>query len=243
MTEKLSIEEARLVADNLARVRTAIADACAVSGRKEDEVTLMAVTKTVSAEKINAAIAAGVTDIGENRVQEYLQKREALLLDGVRTHLIGHLQTNKVEKIIGTVDMIQSVDSVRLAHALDAAATKKGIVCDVLVEVNVGEEEAKSGVSPSEAIDFVENLCEFSALRVRGLMTVPPISDTEYEKRRYFSILRKLFVDIRDKKSDNRSMDILSMGMSADFREAILEGATMVRVGSAIFGQRQYNTI
>lgn len=230
-----------VLADNLNRVQLSIADACAACGRSPDAVTLLGVTKTVPPERINEAIRLGLDEIGENRVQEYLGKREALELEALRAvHLIGHLQTNKVEKIVGQVDMIQSVDSLRLASAIDAASGKRGLVTDILVEVNIGGEEAKSGVSPDELYDFLAEIAPLSSIRVRGLMTVPPISDTEVEKRRNFAKLYKLFIDIPGKNRDNRDIGILSMGMSDDYREAILEGATMVRVGSAIFGKRNY---
>lgn len=238
MTEKLCNPDAAL-RDNLLRVRESIASACARAGRREDEVTLLAVSKTVAPERINEAIRLGVDRIGENRVQEYLGKRDALL--PVEAHLIGHLQTNKVNQIVGKVAMIQSVDSLHLAEALDAAAQKRGLTLDILAEVNIGGEEAKSGVSPEKAAEFCARLQEMPALRLCGLMTVPPISETEAEKRKYFSEMCRLFIDIRDKNRDNKNIHILSMGMSDDFEEAILEGSTMVRIGSAIFGKRQYN--
>ncbi len=241
MTEKLCNPEQERAAlrDNLLRVRESIASACARAGRREDEVTLLAVSKTVAPERINQAIELGVDRIGENRVQEYLGKRDALL--PVEAHLIGHLQTNKVNQIVGKVAMIQSVDSLHLATALNAAAQKRGLTLDVLAEVNIGGEEAKSGVSPEAAAEFCAQLQEMPALRLCGLMTVPPISETETEKRKYFSEMCRLFIDIRDKNRDNKDIHILSMGMSDDFEEAILEGSTMVRIGSAIFGKRQYN--
>lgn len=241
MTEKSCNPEQELtiIGDNLARVREQIATACARAGRREEEVTLLAVTKTVPPERINMAIAQGVQQIGENRVQEFLGKREAL--QPVQAHLIGHLQTNKATQIVGRVALIQSVDSLRLASVLNDISQKRGLITDILAEVNIGGEASKSGVSPEIAAEFCEQLQEFSALRLRGLMTVPPISDSEREKREYFSRMCRLFIDIRDKKRDNKSMSILSMGMSDDFSEAILEGSTMVRIGSAIFGKRQYS--
>lgn len=228
------------VRDNLRIIEQTIGESCLKAGRRPEEVTLLGVTKTVEPDRINAAIAAGLNHIGENRVQEYLGKRDDLNLTGVEVHLIGHLQTNKVSRIVGTVDMIESVDSVHLAEAIDDASRKLNRVTDVLVEVNIGGEEAKSGVSPEELTDILENIGTFSGIRVRGLMTVPPILETEKEKRAVFSKMYKLFIDIKAKTIDNVCMDILSMGMSADYREAILEGATMVRVGSALFGRRQY---
>ncbi|MBE6768047.1 MAG: YggS family pyridoxal phosphate-dependent enzyme [Ruminococcaceae bacterium] len=238
MTEKLCNPDATELHDNIARVRERIENACVRAGRCSDEVTLLAVTKTVSVERINAAIADGITEIGENRVQEYLQKRDALL--PVKAHLIGHLQTNKAAQIAHRVAMVQSVDSLRVAEALNSAAEKHGITLDILAQVNIGGEESKSGVAPVEAAEFCAALREFSALNLRGMMTIPPISDTEYKKREYFSRMSQLFIDIRTKNVDNSSMDILSMGMSDDYEEAVLEGSTMVRVGSAIFGKRNY---
>ena len=238
MTEKLCNPDAIVIHDNIARVRERIESACARAGRRADEVTLLAVTKTVSAERINMAIADGICEIGENRVQEYLSKKDLLL--PVTAHLIGHLQTNKAAQIAHQVAMVQSVDSLRVAEALNTAAAKHGIVLDILAQVNIGGEESKSGVTPQEAAEFCAALREFSSLNLRGMMTIPPISETESKKREYFSRMSQLFIDIRTKNVDNSSMNILSMGMSDDFEEAILEGSTMVRVGSAIFGKRNY---
>ena len=248
MTEKLSTEafEAEdqaflpMLRENLSRIREDIVRTCACCGRRPEEITLLGVTKTVSPARINMAIGEGIAQIGENRVQEFLGKRDALRLDGVAVHLIGHLQTNKVERIVGQVDMIESVDSLKVADAIDAASRKKGLCTDVLVEVNIGGEEAKSGVSPDETETLLHQLKELSGIRVRGLMTVPPISDTEAEKRAYFSRMRKLFIDIQGKNIDNIYMEILSMGMSSDYIQAIQEGATLVRIGSALFGKRDY---
>lgn len=221
-------------------VRENVEAACARCGRSSKDVTLIGVTKTVSPALINAALAAGLTHIGENRVQEYLAKKDELMLDGVTRHLIGHLQTNKVKAIVGEVDMIQSVDSLRLAAAIDTAAAARGIVMPVLVEVNIGEEESKSGVRAEETEELLRQIASFSHIAVQGLMTVPPISDTEAKKRHYFSKMRQLFIDIRSKNIDNITMNVLSMGMSDDYEYAIAEGSTMVRVGTAIFGRRQY---
>lgn len=237
-----SCDEFAYVRDNLARIEQEIQDACAAAGRRREEVTLMAVTKTVDAARINTAIAAGVTHIGENRVQEFLEKRDGLCLDGVQAHLIGHLQTNKVRRIVGQVDMIQSVDSERLARAIATAAadTERGYA-DVLVEVNIGNEESKSGVPVGELLPLLETIGGISGIRVRGLMAIPPILQTEAEKRAVFHQMYKLFIDIQGKNMDNITMEILSMGMSMDYVEAIREGSTMVRIGSAIFGKRDYH--
>lgn len=236
--ERSSIE--CVLSDNLLRIREQMANACAAAGRSPDEVSLLAVTKTVDAERINAALRLGVSRIGENRVQEFLGKRDALDLTGVESHLIGHLQTNKVKQIVGKVQMIQSVDSQRVAAAIDRCSREMGIVTPVLVEVNIGGEEAKSGISPDELERLLTEMAPMSGVQVQGLMTVPPILHKESEKREIFSKMYQLFVDIGEKKIDNISMQVLSMGMSGDYREAILEGSTMVRVGSALFGERQY---
>lgn len=238
MTEKLSIE--RQITDNLSYIRETMSNACVQAGRSEGAAQLLAVTKTVSAERINAAIRLGVNQIGENRVQEFLQKQDALELDSTQVHLIGHLQTNKVSQIVGKVDMIQSVDSLRLANAISERSISMGIVTPILVEVNIGGEEAKHGIAPHELEALLENIASFNGIKVRGLMTVPPILDKESEKRKIFSKMYQLFVDIREKKIDNIHMQELSMGMSGDYREAILEGSTMVRIGSALFGERHY---
>ena len=244
MTEKSSVDRpeqeafAARLRDNLARIREEIAAACAACGRAEEEITLLGVTKTVPADRINMAIEAGIDRIGENRVQEFLQKREELRLEGVGVHLIGHLQTNKAAKIVGRVDMIQSIDSLRAAQAVAQASQRLGLTTDVLLEINIGGEEAKSGAAPEEAEELAYAVAALEGIRVRGMMTVPPVCDTERQVRAYFSRMKKLFIDIRDKKIDNTCMDVLSMGMSSDFREAILEGSTMVRVGTALFGRR-----
>ena len=236
--ERSSID--RLVADNVAYIRSEMSEACHRAGRSANSVQLLAVTKTVSPEKINAAIQCGINQIGENRVQEYLRKRDDLLLDGVRTHLIGHLQTNKVRQIVGQVDMIESVDSLRLAKAVSDRSDALNIITPILVEVNIGGEAAKSGVEPEKLEGLLHELSELSGIKVQGLMTIPPILHTEHEKREIFSKMYQLFVDIKGKKIDNIDMQELSMGMSGDFREAILEGATIVRIGSSLFGERQY---
>lgn len=228
------------IRDNLERIRDRITDACIAAGRDPGEVTLLAVTKTVDAQRINAAIRHGVKEIGENRVQEFLGKRDTLDLTDVKAHLIGHLQTNKVRQIVGKVQMIQSVDSLRVAESIDRCSRELGIVTPVLVEVNIGGEEAKSGLSPENLEELLTQIAPLKGLEVHGLMTVPPILYTEGEKREIFSKMYQLFVDIGAKNIDNISMQILSMGMSDDYREAILEGSTMVRIGSALFGKRNY---
>lgn len=232
--------ENSFVKENLQAVQERMENACIAAGRPVDAVQLLAVTKTVEPAYINEAIACGVTQIGENRVQEYLGKRDALHLSGVKTHLIGHLQTNKVKSIVGAVDMIQSVDSLHLAQAIDKASTACGVRTDVLVEVNIGREPQKSGVLPEKLPALLEEIASLSGISVCGMMTVPPILEKEYEKRKIFSEMYQLFIDNSAKKIDNIDMHILSMGMSGDYYEAILEGATVVRIGTAIFGHRHY---
>ncbi len=234
-------DEAAYIRENLKRIEENIQQACAAAGRRREDVTLMAVTKTVPPERIRVALDAGIRCIGENRVQEFLDKRDALPLTGVQAHLIGHLQTNKVRRIVGQVDMIQSIDSERLARAVSEAAkqTPRGVM-DVLVEVNIGGEASKSGVAADCVEELLHRISGFDGIRVRGLMAIPPILHTEAEKRAIFSKMHKLFIDIQAKKVDNITMEILSLGMSMDYVEAIREGSTLVRVGSAIFGARDY---
>ena len=250
MTEKSFVDrpedgDSRFVLDNLGRIEERIAAACAAAGRKREDVTLLAVTKTVPPARINAAIGAGVTHIGENRVQEFLGKRDALRLDGVDVHLIGHRQTNKVRQIVGRVGMIESVDSLRLAEAISQASLREDNTrilpvgyTEVLVEVNIGGEEQKTGVAPERLEELLYTMAALPGIRVRGLMTVPPILTAPEEQRRVFSQMYKLFIDIRGKNIDNIRMDMLSMGMSSDYEQAILEGSTLVRIGSALFGRR-----
>ena len=238
MTERLSVN--RPIAENLSRIREEMHRACLDAGRPDDAVKLLAVTKTVEAESINEAIRLGVNQIGENRVQEFLGKRDALHLNGVQKHLIGHLQTNKVRQIVGQVDMIQSVDSLRLATAIDKRSEELDLVTKILVEVNIGGEEAKAGIEPENLEALLTEIAPMKHIHVCGLMTIPPILEKESEKRKIFSKMYQLFVDIGAKKLDNIDMMELSMGMSGDYREAILEGATIVRIGSALFGQRNY---
>ena len=228
------------IAANLQHIREQMQQACIDAGRPADGVKLLAVTKTVSPADISEAIRLGVTQIGENRVQEYLSKKDDLHLEGVAKHLIGHLQTNKVRQIVGQVDMIESVDSLRLASAISKRSLELGVVTPILVEVNIGGEEAKSGIEPENLERLLCDLAPLEGIKVQGLMTIPPILQKEQEKRAIFSKMYQLFVDIRAKKLDNIDMQELSMGMSGDYREAILEGSTIVRIGSALFGERHY---
>lgn len=240
--ERFTPDKNRLksVEENYKRVLENVKESAVKAGRSESDVRLMCVTKTVEPAYINKAIELGADLIGENRVQEYLGKRDELNLSGVERHLIGHLQTNKVKQIVGEVDMIESVSSVKLAKEISKVSLQKGIVTNCLVEVNVGKEESKSGIYLEELEETLCEIAQLPAIKIKGLMTIPPICETPDEARRYFAMLRQSFIDIKDKKTDNIDMEILSMGMSGDYEAAIAEGSNIVRVGSAIFGARQY---
>ena len=236
MTERISKID---VIENLKVIREKIATASQISGRSEKDIRLMAVTKTVAPELVNVAIENGVTLLGENRVQEFLDKKESY--SEAEVQFIGHLQTNKVKYIIDKVSMIQSVDSVKLAAEISKHAVKNNINMPILIEVNIGEEETKSGTTPSQVLEIVHEISCLPSICVRGLMSIPPICSEKAESLRYFSKLNQIFVDIRDKKIDNVYMEYLSMGMSQDFEAAIESGANIVRIGSALFGPRLYN--
>lgn len=223
-----------MIQDNVKRVMEEIARAAAASGRKPEDITLVGVTKTVTAAQAKELIDAGVTNLGENRVQSLLDKYETLK-DEPAWHLIGHLQTNKVKYIADKVSMIHSVDSLKLAEEIDRRFQMAGRTANILVQVNVSGEESKFGIQPEDAFPLMESLSQLKNIQVCGLMTMAPKTDHPDDCRKFFYGLHKLSVDIRDKKYDNINMGQLSMGMSGDFREAILEGATMVRIGSALF--------
>ena len=225
---------------NLDVINEKIGESAIRSGRKPEDVCLMAVTKTVDPIFINYALDYGVRLIGENRVQELLRKKPDLHLDGVGKHLIGHLQTNKAGQIVGEVDMIQSVDSLKIAKEIGKQSAKKGIVTDVLLEINVGAEESKTGFSKSEFFENLYEIAEIPDIRIKGLMTVPPICENNGELCKFFENMFNIYVDIKAKKLDNITMNILSMGMSGDYEQAILCGSNLVRIGSSIFGPRIY---
>ena len=235
MMEKLSAEEFDLNYENVLKRLYAAAEK---SGRKAEEITLLAATKTVDADTINYAIQKGITHIGENRVQELLLKQDRIV--GAHRHFIGHLQTNKVKDIIDKVEMIESVDSLRLAEEISKQAVKHGIVMDILLEVNIGGEESKSGFSPEETENAVREAALLPGIAVKGLMTIPPVAEMPEDARKFFRNMYKLFIDIKDKNIDNSCMSVLSMGMSNDFDIAVEEGATLVRVGTSLFGRRVY---
>lgn len=225
---------------NLDVINEKIAEAAIKSGRAPENVRLMAVTKTVDPMFINMALGHGVTLIGENRVQELLRKKDELHLDGVEKHLIGHLQTNKAGQIVGVADMIQSVDSVKIAKEIAKQSIKRGVSTDVLLEINIGGEESKTGFDKSEFLESVYQISEIEGINVKGIMSVPPICENNTILCKFFENIYNIYVDIKGKKIDNINMQILSMGMSGDYEQAILCGSTLVRIGSAIFGPRIY---
>jgi len=219
--------------NNLKIIKQNIASACDISGRNKDEITILAVTKNRTAQEINIAIDSGITDIGENRVQELIAKYDDVK-KGVRWHIIGHLQTNKVKYIADKVDMIHSVDSSKLAHEINKHCEKLGKVMDILIEVNSGEQN-KNGIAYSQVYNLLDEISSLKNINIKGLMTMAPLGADEETLRRVFSSLYKLSVDIEKKKYDNVSMKELSMGMSGDYITAIEEGATIIRPGRALF--------
>ena len=237
-----SLNEQRFydIDENFKEISSKIAEAASKIGRGSNDIRFMAVTKTVEPIFINHALSLGIDLIGENRVQEFMGKRDELKLDGVEKHLIGHLQTNKVRQIVGNVDSIDGVDSVKLAKEIGKVSSKLGITSDILIEINIGAEESKFGFSPESVTESVYEMSEIEGIRIKGLMAVPPICDNSVKNRVFFENMHQLFIDIGAKKIHNVSMDILSMGMSGDFEEAILSGSNMVRIGSALFGARNY---
>ena len=228
------------VKENLNKVRGMIKSACAEAGRDESEVTLIAVSKTKPNEMIMEAYEDGVRDFGENYVQELVDKMESLPKD-IRWHMIGHLQRNKVKYVVGKVALIHAVDSMRLAEEINKEAGKLGIVQDILIEVNMGREETKFGVYEEDAIALVKEIATLPNVRIKGLMTSAPYVVESDENLKIFHKIMGLAVDIRNENVDNVYMGVMSMGMSQDFVAAIKEGSTMVRVGSLIFGERNYN--
>lgn len=243
MMEKSSNEyEQRFLSleENLKVIRSNIGEAAVKSGRNPQDITLLAATKTVPVPVINKGIELGIDTIGENKVQELCEKYDELNLTNCDCQFIGHLQTNKVKNLIGKVSMIQSVDSMHLAQEISRLSAAQNSSTDILVEVNIGCEENKSGVLPQNLDELITGISALPAVRIRGLMAIPPICENNSEIRQYFSNMYKYFIDIKGKKIDNINMDFLSMGMSSDYAQAILEGANMVRVGSALFGARIY---
>lgn len=224
--------------ENVKKIRDLIAEAALSTGRSPDEIKLVAASKTKTPELIREAIAAGVDAIGENRVQEMVIKKSEGAYEGSPLHFIGHLQKNKVKKVVGQCDLIQSVDSLELLGLIDKTAKELGICQDILLQINIGREPQKSGFMPEQIEEVLELAGTYSGISVRGLMAIPPVALKKGDNRIYFEKMNKLYVDIRQKKYDNIHMDHLSLGMSGDYTDAIVSGSNMVRIGSAIFGSR-----
>ena len=229
------------IAENVAAIREEINRAAIAAGRDPKEILLCAATKMNDADAVRQAIAAGVDCCGENRVQELTQKLSENAYEGAPVHFIGHLQTNKVRQVVGQVDLIQSVDRMKLLECIHAEAKKLGIIQDILLEINIGGEESKSGFSLEDILPLLEGISNYPHIRVRGLMVIPPICKNKGDNNKFFAEICNLAVDIRAKKYDNVTMDFMSMGMSDDFSDAIACGSTMIRIGTAIFGSRNYN--
>ena len=228
------------IAENVAAIRAAMESAARDAGRDPKEIKLGAATKRNDAAAVRQAIAAGVDVCGENRVQELTQKLGEKAYAGAPVHFIGHLQTNKVRQVVGKVDLIQSVGSLHLLEAVNKEAARQNLRQDILLEVNIGEEAAKTGFAASEILPLIDKIDSFSNICVRGLMAIPPISENPGDNSKFFLKMREIYVDIRAKKKDNVQVDCLSMGMSGDYLDAIRCGSTMVRIGTAIFGERHY---
>lgn len=228
------------IAENVALLRQRMDAAARAAGRDPAGILLCAATKMNDADRVKEAVAAGVDCCGENRVQELVQKKPLGAYEGRPVHFIGHLQTNKVNKVVGQVDLIQSVDRMELLEAVNKTALRLGIRQEILLEVNIGEEPQKGGFTPAEAAALAGKMGDYPGVFLRGLMAIPPISEKKGDNCQYFAKMRNLFIDIDGKKYDNVSMVCLSMGMSDDFEDAIAEGSTMIRVGTAIFGARHY---
>lgn len=229
-----------MLKENLAQVEKNIEAACKKAGRDRSEVTLVAVSKTKPISMLQEIYDEGIRDFGENKVQEIEAKYPELPKD-IRWHMIGHLQRNKVKHVIDKACLIHSVDSYRLAEEINIQAKKKNLVIPILVEVNIADEESKFGISKEDAMELVKQISELENLRIQGLMTIAPFVEDPEENRTYFRGIKQLSVDIASKNIDNVSMNVLSMGMTGDYMVAIEEGATIVRVGTGIFGARNYN--
>lgn len=226
------------IKENIAAIRREIAIAAEAAGRAPESVLLCAATKMNGSDAVREAIAAGVDCCGENRVQEFSEKNALDAYRGAPVHFIGHLQTNKVRQVVGKVDLIQSVDSLRLLDAINREAAKQGIRQNILLEVNIAGELSKSGFEPQELLPVVEGMGNYSNICMRGLMAIPPICQNSGENLKFFQKMFDFYVDIRAKKYDNVTVDCLSMGMSGDYPDAIRCGSTMLRIGTAIFGAR-----
>ncbi|MDD3415764.1 MAG: YggS family pyridoxal phosphate-dependent enzyme [Lachnospiraceae bacterium] len=228
-----------MVQENLTYVEKKIAESCEKAKRSENEVTLIAVSKTKPIELIMEAYDAGIREFGENKVQELVDKFEKMPKD-IHWHLIGHLQTNKVKYIIDKAFLIHGVDSMKLAQEISKEAKKHNLTANILVQINIGHEESKSGIDPSDTVSFVKEIAALPNLTIKGLMAIAPYVENPEDNRQYFEQMKKLSVDITQESVNNVSMDVLSMGMTGDYQVAIEEGATYVRVGTGIFGDRIY---
>ena len=235
-------EQSKTLAKNYNAVKENIKKACEQAGRSQEEVTLLAVSKTKPVDMLMDVYHAGARDFGENKVQELVEKIPQLPSD-IRWHLIGHLQRNKVKYIVDKAELIHSVDSLKLAEEISKEALKKNVEVNILIEVNVAEEESKFGVSVEETPVLVEEIAKLPGIHIQGLMTIAPYTTDPEENRPVFRTLKKLAVDIKKKNIDNVCMDVLSMGMTGDYQVAVEEGATLVRVGTGIFGERNYEVI
>lgn len=227
------------IEENITEVKRRVEEAAKKAGRNPEDVLILAVSKTIDVPRIKEAVQCGLNSLGENRVQEIMDKYEPMG-EGINWHLIGHLQTNKVKYIIDKVCLIHSVESLKLAEEINKKAEKVGIIMDILVEVNISDEESKFGIKPEDCESFIRELSKMKNINVKGLMTVAPFTENPEENRVYFKGLKDLLVDINNKKIDNINMSELSMGMTGDFEVAVEEGATIVRVGTGIFGERFY---
>lgn len=227
-----------MICDNIKRIREEINEVCLKSGKNLSDIEIVGVTKTVPTDRILEAVEEGIFHIGENRVQEYMEKYDFFKEKNLKTSIIGHLQTNKVKYIIDKVDLIQSVDSIKLAEEISKQSKKISRTTKVLLEINAAGEESKFGVSFDEVFEFAHEISELGNITVEGLMSIPPVFTDESTQRGYFQKLYKIFVDIGSKKIDNIYMNTLSMGMSRDYLYAIMEGSNMVRIGTGIFGKR-----
>ena len=231
-----------MLKNNLEQVKSNIKAACERSGRNYEDVTLIAVSKTKPLSDIEELITYGATEFGENKVQELTDKYENVSTK-VNWHLIGHLQTNKVKYIVDKATLIHSVDSVRLASEIEKEANKRGVIANILIQVNIAHEDTKFGINEDEIYDLINEIKNFEHIKIKGLMTIAPFVENPEENRIHFRNLYQLLLDIKSKNIDNIDMSILSMGMTNDYEIAIEEGATMVRVGTGIFGERNYNIV
>ena len=229
------------IAENVKSIKQRVAEAAVRSGRAPEDVRLCAATKMNDASRVREAIAAGVDICGENRVQELSEKYEQGAYEGCPLHFIGHLQKNKVKYLVGKVQLIESVDCLELLETIDKRAKSMGLVQDVLLEVNIGGEESKTGVAPEALWPLLDAAAAQEHIRVKGLMAIPPVNDDDAQNRRYLAQVYKLFVQAGERGYQNVAMETLSMGMSGDFENAIREGATLVRIGTAIYGERDYS--